>query len=159
MKPKSKAEHAMLALAAKLPPITEKQRQYAFTHAFAPRAVIKPRKREVRCLCCGQTVVYDKPYIDSFLRNGQYDCPYCGRTMGAEKNSPDTPWREWRYFTVITTFRGHQVARTWEVARLNYTHGHYYAQGEPLGKFGFSVQKKAARKAGAKNNQDNNQSR
>ena len=42
---------------------------------------------------------------------------------------------------------------------LNYTHGHYYAQGEPLGKFGFSVQKKTSRKAAAKNNQDNNQSR
>lgn len=25
---------------------------------------------------------------------------------------------------------------------LNYTHGHYYAQGEPLGRFGFSVKKK-----------------
>lgn len=125
MKPRSKAEHAMLALAAKLPPISEKQRQYAFTHAFAPRAVIKPRKREVRCLCCSQTVVYDKLYIDSFLRNGQYDCPYCGRTMDAEKNSPGTPWREWRYFTVITTFRGHQVVRTWEIARLNYTAKHY----------------------------------
>lgn len=25
---------------------------------------------------------------------------------------------------------------------MNYTHGHYYAQGEPLGRFGFSVMKK-----------------
>ena len=24
---------------------------------------------------------------------------------------------------------------------LNYTHGHYYTQGEPLGRFGFSVKK------------------
>lgn len=25
---------------------------------------------------------------------------------------------------------------------INYTHGHYYTQGEPLGRFGFSVMKK-----------------
>ncbi len=121
MKPRSKVEHAMLALAAKLPPITDRQRQYAFDHCFAPRAVVMPRKREVRCMCCGQTAVYDKMYIDSFLRNEQYDCPYCGRTVYAEKNSPTTAWRERKLFTVITTFRGHQVARTCEVGRYNYT--------------------------------------
>ncbi len=29
---------------------------------------------------------------------------------------------------------------------LNYTHGHYYAQGSPLGRFGFSVMKKSKKK-------------
>lgn len=120
MKPRTKIEHAMLALAEKLPPITEKQKQYAFDHCFNPRAIVKPRKHEVRCLCCGQTGVYDKVFIDSFLRNNQYDCPCCGRSVKAEKNSPDTKFRESKFFTVLTTFRGHQVARTWEVHRGNY---------------------------------------
>lgn len=121
MKPRTKIEHAMLALAEKLPPITEKQKQYAFVHCFKPRAIVKPRKHEVRCLCCGHTGVYDKVFIDSFLRENQYDCPYCGRTMQAERNSPDTIWRESKFFTVLTTFRGYQVARTWEVHRGIYT--------------------------------------
>ena len=125
MKPKSKLEHAMLALAAKLPPITEKQRLYAFDYCFKPRAVVKPRKHEIRCLCCGQTAVYDKVFIDSVLRNDQYDCPYCGRTMDAERNSPDTKWRESKIFVVLTTFRGHQVARAWEVSRGNYSNDNF----------------------------------
>lgn len=29
---------------------------------------------------------------------------------------------------------------------LNYTHGHYYSQGDPLGRFGFSVMKKGKKK-------------
>lgn len=119
MKPRSKIERAMLALAEKLPPITERQRQYAYAHCFGKRAIVKPRKREVRCLGCGQTAVYDKTFIDSFLRTEEYDCPYCGRTLAAERNSPTTCCNEKRWFTVITTFRGHQVARTWEVTRDN----------------------------------------
>lgn len=125
MKPRSKIEHAMLALAEKLPPITEKQRLYAFCHCFEPRAVVMPRKREIRCLCCGQTAVYEKPFIEAVLENEQYDCPYCGHTMEAERNSPTTIWREFKHFTILTTFRGYQVARTWEVSRQNYTKEHY----------------------------------
>lgn len=41
---------------------------------------------------------------------------------------------------------------------FNYTHGHYYAQGEPLGKFGFPC-RKGCTQGRRKNNQDNNQSR
>lgn len=125
MKPKSKIEYAMLALAEKLPAVTDKQRQYAFNHYFKPRAVVMPRKREIRCLCCGQTALYSKPFIEAVLENEQYDCPYCGRTMDAEKNSPSTVWREFKHFTILTTFRGYQVARTWEVSRQNYTKEHY----------------------------------
>lgn len=43
MKPKTKLEHQMIALAEKLPEITEKQRQWAFKHCFSNRAVYKIR--------------------------------------------------------------------------------------------------------------------
>lgn len=108
----------MLALAEMLPPITERQRQWAFGHCFKPLAVVYPRKLSVRCLCCGQTLVYDKIYIDSFRRENLYDCPYCGRSM-AVTNAKEAPWNDCKHFTVLTTFRGHQVARTWEVCRSN----------------------------------------
>lgn len=115
----------MLALAEELPGITDRQRQWAFDNCIKNRAVVWPHKRQVRCLHCGQTVLYDKVYIDSFLREGQYDCPYCGKTMAVERNAPDIRLSDYAFFTVITTFRGHQVARTWEVSRHNYTSKHF----------------------------------
>lgn len=115
----------MLALAVKLPPITDKQRQWAFDHCFAPRAVYKIRKHEVRCLCCGQTAVWDKPFIESFVDVEQYDCPYCGKTMSIEQHTKATQYREFERFTILTTFRGHQIARTFEVDRCNYSSEHF----------------------------------
>lgn len=129
MKPRTKLEHDILALAVKLPEITERQRRWAFDNCFKGRAVVWPRKRQVRCMCCGETAVYDKVYIDSFLREGQYDCPYCGKTMDAERHEKDTKWTEYRHFTVLTTFRGHQVARTWEVRRNNEPRTKYASYG------------------------------
>lgn len=134
MKPRSKLEHAMLALAEKLPPITDRQRQWAFDNCFKPLAIVWPRKRQVRCLCCGGSAVYDKVYIDSFRRENLYDCPYCGRSMETKDaqyvNATDEC--DSKYFTVLTTFRGHQVARTWEVRRSNNRNTHYarYAADE-----------------------------
>lgn len=116
----------MLALAGKLPPITERQRSWAFRHCFTPRAIYWPRKHEVRCLCCGQTAVWDKPFIESFVDVDQYDCPYCDRTTTIERYSRETTiTREHELFTIITTFRGIQVARTFEVSRCNYRNDHF----------------------------------
>ena len=125
MKPKTKLEHKMLALAEKLPPMTERQRQWAYGHCFASRAVCMPRKREIRCMCCGQTAVYDKTVIDYILETEQYDCLYCGKATAVERNSRETLWREREFFTILTTFRGYQVARTWEVDRDNYANDHF----------------------------------
>ena len=125
MKPKSKLEREMLALAQKLPPITEKQRQYAYNHCFTPRAVYKIRKGEVRCLCCGQTAVYPKAYIEACIDVEEYDCPYCGKSTGIEQLTKETKTRETKFFTILTTFRGFQVARTFEVSRCNYTADHF----------------------------------
>lgn len=120
MKPRNKLDRKILALAEKLPPITDKQRQYAFDHCFKPRAVYKPRKREVRCLCCGRVAVWPKPFLESFIDVEQYDCPYCYKTTSIERYYPDTKYREYSFFTILTTFRGIQVARTFEAHRGNY---------------------------------------
>lgn len=120
MKPRTALERKMVALADKLPPITDRQRRYAYDKCFKPRAVCKPRKHEVRCLCCGRVAVWDKPFIESFLDTDSYDCPYCDRTTSIERHYPDTKYRESSYFTILTTFRGYQLARTFEVSRDNY---------------------------------------
>lgn len=111
----------MLALAEKLPPVTPRQRKWAFDHCFRPLAVVWPRKCEVRCLCCGQTVAYDKDSIDRFHKNDEYGCPLCGHTTSviAPADADTAVWYSKAWFTVLTTFRGHQLARTWEVCRIN----------------------------------------
>lgn len=119
MKPRSKIELKMLALAAKLPPITDRQRGYAYTHCFRPMAVYKPRKREIRCLCCGHTSVWEKHLFDGILASEQYDCPQCIKSMDLECHKKGILLDEARFFSVITTFRGYQVIRTWEVERYN----------------------------------------
>lgn len=115
----------MVALAEKLPEITPKQRQWAYEHCFANRAVYKPRKKEVRCLCCGQTAVWPKEFLESYIDVDEYDCPYCGKISTMEQDCKSTIYREHKHFTIITTFRGHQVARTWEVSRCNYGNDHF----------------------------------
>lgn len=125
MKPKTKLEHQMIALAEKLPEITEKQRQWAFKHCFSNRAVYKIRKEEVKCLVCGGAAVYPKERIKAFADADEYVCPYCGATSTMERLNRDTVTRERKYFTILTTFRGYQVARTWEVWRCNYTNQTY----------------------------------
>lgn len=111
----------MLALAVKLPPITDRQRDYAYKHCFRPIALCNPRKREVKCLCCGYTMKWEKPFIDAFIDSEEYDCFECGRSMPVKLtgkyDKPDCC--EQSYFTVLTTFRGHQVARTFLACREN----------------------------------------
>lgn len=110
----------MLALAAKLPDISDRQRRWAFDHCLSSRAIYKPRKREVRCLCCGQTAVYPREYIDACVDVGEYDCPFCGRSTSIEQHCKSTKYIEKKHFTIITTFRSIQLARTFEVGRSNY---------------------------------------
>lgn len=111
----------MVALAEKLPPITDKQRQYAFKHCFKPIAAYWMRKRQVRCLCCGQTMTYpDTNYIKACIEVDEYDCPYCDRSMLIDDHGcAEVDYNDRKMFTVLTTFRGYQVARTFEVWRIN----------------------------------------
>ena len=108
----------MLAMANQLPPITERQRAYAFAHCFAPLAIYWRRKRQVRCMCCGYTMVWDKPFLESFIDVGEYDCPNCNKTMAVQDHS-ETDRLVRMLFVILTTFRGVQVARAFEVYRDN----------------------------------------
>lgn len=124
MKPKNDLEHKMLALAGKLPPVTDKQSQYAYDNCFEPLAVYDMRKREVRCLCCGGTMVFPRPYIEACIDVKEYDCPYCDRSMPL-KDARACEYIDRKFFTVMTTFRGYQVARTFDVSRANNRHEHF----------------------------------
>ena len=118
MRPKNELENRMIALAEKLPPITDKQCQYAYEHCFSSKAIVyKRRKGEVRCLCCNHTAKLDKATVQTFFDIKKYECPNCHQVSRIEYS--DVEPIERRNFTILTTFRGYQVARTFEVCRHN----------------------------------------
>ena len=116
MKPRNKKERMFAELAALLPPVSDRCREWAFRHCFKPVASFKRRGRKVKCLHCGAESVWDKPFFESFLDVNEFDCIECGRSMLMEENAS---MRDLKLFSVITTFRGHQVIRTFEVGRYN----------------------------------------
>lgn len=112
-----------MALAGALPPATAKQRDWAYANCFQPIAVYKPRKREVKCLCCGHTTIWEKSQLATMIDSDEYWCPQCGKSMSMQRYSESSEMRSHRHFTILTTFKGWQVARTFEVSRCNYRTG------------------------------------
>ncbi len=120
MRPRNQRERYFVGLAGKLPPITEKQRRYACDNLFEAVAVYKPRKGEVKCMCCGLVTYWDRGVVKAMAESDEYGCPGCGRQMRMKQYSPSHgEYREAMFYTVITTFRGWQVARTFDVWRCN----------------------------------------
>lgn len=108
MKPRNQYQRDIVALKAKLPPITEKQKQWAFEHCFETDAYYT--KGKVWCLHCGK--VFEKTTSELIVEvtSDQAVCPHCGRTLKLQ-NSRKKKFHDSWYYTIITTFRGFQVCR------------------------------------------------
>ncbi len=119
MKPRNATERKLVRYAAALPPLTARQTQYAYDNSFVSYALFRRRGRKVKCMCCGNETVWEKPFLESFIDVDEYDCPQCGSSMPMKEWLRDTPMTDRRFFTVITTFRGIQLARTFDVTRDN----------------------------------------
>ncbi len=119
MKPRTKIEKKFVKLATKLPTVTDRQKRWAFDNCFHPEAIYTRRGYKVKCLCCGSEAVWDKTFLDSFVDVDQYDCPECGRSMPLRMKTKGQHLSKAAFFSVITTFRGYQLARTFEVIRDN----------------------------------------
>lgn len=118
MRPKTAIQKKFCEYAGKLPPLTERQRSWAYRSIIKPLALCTRHGRRVKCLCCGTEIQWEKPFFEAFLDTEQYDCYTCGRSMPiADKTRGALIDR--RFFTVITTFRGYQLARTFEICRDN----------------------------------------
>lgn len=116
MKPRNKKEEMLVGYASMLPPLTQKQRDWALSTLFIPMASYRRRGRRIKCLHCGAETQWDKPFFDSYLDVGEYGCNECGHDMGIEENAE---YVLRKYFCVITTFRNQQVIRVFEASRLN----------------------------------------
>lgn len=108
MNPKTKFQKEVALASTMLKPLTEKQKQYAFKNCFTP--VIKVNKKNI-CTCteCAGTW---KAKIE--LSKKTEICPYCGRNLEIDRTRKRL-YRGIEYFSVITTCKGLQVIRFFNV--------------------------------------------
>lgn len=113
MKPRTRNQSECVAISKKLPPLTEKQKQYAFDHCFSKQAKIKNKKGDTYCLECGHLF-----HVDNI--NAEYVvCPHCHAKL-----KTDGVMRKQRMestFQLVTKCNGWQIVRTFEVWKM--THG------------------------------------
>lgn len=93
-------------LSARLPKITESQKQYAYKVCFDH---IGRRTKDgiIACTECGHKWKGDSPLIDNLT---DCVCPNCGTKLQI-KNTRDRKFGEKEYFCIITTCKGYQVIR------------------------------------------------
>lgn len=120
MRPKTKIEKQVVAMANAMPPATDAQIEWAFKHLFKPIAKYY-KKGEVWCLNCGHIEPCGKESeLAVSLGCCDYICPHCGAKLTIENwkdssvNNDDT-----LLLSIVTTHKGWQVVRTYEVQRKN----------------------------------------
>ena len=114
MKPRNKYEQRIAELSEALPPITQKQKEWAFANCF--EKVGYASEHSVWCLECGK--VFDRtnsPLLISVVGD-EAICPHCGAKLRLE-NSKKRKFEERWYYTILTTFRGFQVCRHFIVSK------------------------------------------
>lgn len=102
MKPRNKFEKAVLALSARLCPITKAQRQWAFRECIDHFAYRLPKGRTT-CMDCGYSWTLEQP-IDTCT------CPQCRASLQV-KTTRVRKLQQKQYFTVLTTCGEYQVLR------------------------------------------------
>lgn len=101
MQPNNDYQRSIVALSAKLPAITDKQKQWAFEHCFEP--IGYRNKGSVWCLHCGEV-------FNGNPNDNKAVCPKCGRKIRLV-NSRKIKFNEKWYYTILTTIGGFQVCR------------------------------------------------
>lgn len=108
MKPRNGKERLVAELSAKLPAITEKQRQWAIETCFDK--VGNYEKGMVWCSQCGSIFDKTSSELGIELVGDETICPHCGTRLTL-KNSRKRKISESWYFTILTTCKGFQVCR------------------------------------------------
>ena len=120
-KPRSKREQKMLDMCAKLPPLTKAQREYQREHVFDKVGYYWKRSGMVWCQCCGHLYRQDHSMLAVSLDVDDEQCPHCGAHLHL-KHWMEKRWKthtDTKLFTIVTTFDGWQVFRTFEAERVN----------------------------------------
>ncbi len=117
MEPKTKRQKEVIRLSASLPPATDKQTEWAYTHCFCKEAY--QCKGKAWCSECGGTFETLNSDLAVVLLSGEIvvKCPHCGTRLTV-KPSRKKKIEEQVYFTVVTTCRGYQVCRNYIVSKF-----------------------------------------
>lgn len=118
MKPITKRQKEVAALLKKLPPISQKQKEWAKEHCFTPKGY--KLKDEIWCNCCGRVFTEKIPELCISLEVGnKHVCPHCGKKLKIE-NCRAKKKQERGLMTIVTTCGGWQVLRHVEVYKWLY---------------------------------------
>lgn len=122
MKPRSRKQQMFVDMASQLPPLTEAQRTYPKEHIFEKIAYYWKKDSLVWCQCCGHMYHQDHNCLAVSIGVDDEVCPHCGAHLKpqhwTETNRSEKNQRA--QYTIITTFKGYQVFRTFEAERHNY---------------------------------------
>lgn len=104
-------------LSAKLPAITEKQKQWAKETCFEEIGYYN--KGEVWCMSCGGVHKKTASPLGIDLVGDETVCPHCGTHLKLKNSRKRKSIEHW-YFTIATTCRGFQVFRHFIIERSMY---------------------------------------
>lgn len=117
MRPRNEAERKVAELSAKLPAITEKQKQWAKDTCFEKIGYYN--KGEVWCMSCGRVHEKAASPLGIDLVGDETVCPHCGTHLKLKNSRKRKSTERW-YFTIATTCRGFQVFRHFIIERSMY---------------------------------------
>lgn len=128
MKPRSKIQKQFVEWAGMLPPLNEKQKEWA-KKLFPAEALYYSRRGnncEFHCMCCGAVVPTLGKWLIYDYACDDWVCPECGAVCKVlpQYSNHKQAWRSKsatssRYVTLLDVFKGVQVFRTFEVLRWN----------------------------------------
>ena len=121
MKPRTKKQQMFVDMASQLPPLTDKQRNYPKEHIFSHTGYYWKGTGQVWCQYCGHIYKQDLNVLAVSLEVDEETCPHCGAHIKPKhwNESNRREKNEGVYMTIITTFKGYQVFRTFEAYRYN----------------------------------------
>nr|WP_315075470.1 PcfJ domain-containing protein [uncultured Porphyromonas sp.] len=111
MKPTTRIQKEVAALSAKLRPITKAQRTWAFRNCFG-HYVVAMKSGMNTCMECGHSWKSENQLADIVVN--KVTCPKCGMELKVIQ-SLKRAFEESAYFAVVTTIRGWQVVRIYQL--------------------------------------------
>lgn len=118
MKPRTRNQKEVELLRMKLPPISEKQKEWAVEHCFEDIGYVC--KGEVWCSHCGRTHINPIPELGVALKTEtETKCPYCYKKLRL-KNSRAKKKEIRSAMTIVTVRGGWQVLRHVEIIKYLY---------------------------------------
>lgn len=130
MKPRNEYQRNIVKMSEQLPPLTDKQRQWAIDHCFHDDAYYTAGK--VWCLHCGEIFSHEAPKLSVYINEASAICPNCGRRLKLQI-SRKCLYNLRVYFTIITTHKGYQVFRHYVIDKgISKTTRHPNAEKAPM---------------------------